>query len=132
MVLPHALFDLPGSIEPALADTGAERNDLILPERPLHILGPEGPRSALERTYVVHGATIILEKDTVLVRISKVEPAQGCLGIVKMKLTGRDAEAFRHAIAVSGGDKDMTIFTSCPAALTALLTFKANTITVKA
>lgn len=87
-VFSDELLYLHGSKEPALTDAGTEGRYLFLPEGPLHVLGPEGPCPALTRADVVHGATVVLKKDTVLMRITQVEVAQGCLGIVKMKLAG--------------------------------------------
>jgi len=86
---------------------------------------------ALARADVIHGTTVVDQKDTIFLRVAKVEAAPGCLSIGIMELTGRDAEAGCHAIPVAGGDKDLAVIVAGFAALSALLAFEMDTVTIE-
>jgi len=86
---------------------------------------------ALARADVIHGTTVVDQKDTIFLGVAKVETALGHLSISVMEITGRDAEAGCHAIPVSRGDKDLTVIVAGLAALSALLAFEMDTVAIE-
>jgi len=124
-------LDLPGRIQPPLSRAGAPGLDFLFPYAAVHVLGPEGPCSALPGSGVVDRAAIVLEKWTVPVPVPKLVPAVLQHDVAGRKLRNRNREVRGETPAVPERKVDIAVVPPGHAAFALALALKADAAAIK-
>jgi hypothetical protein len=77
-------------------------------------------------TDLVNFALVVFKKKAVLLRIPEMKASVGGFGISPCECEGGHAEMSGDSFPVSTGEKDVSVFASGKAALSASLAFKAD------